>query len=258
MWSRRPLLLAALLATSAIPAAAQHGSVNASNPYNSPADLAAGMKIFRTRCAGCHGPDGAGGSGPDLTTGNMRHGASDDAIFQSIAKGVAGTPMPAFDLNGREVWQLVTYVRSVGEGKAAAKAKGNAIRGGEIYKNAGCAKCHAIKGEGGQLGPDLSDVGARRSLGHLYGAVRRPDEEVPLEYWSLRGRTKTGRSVSGIRLNEDTFSFQILDSSGKLQSVAKADLAEHQVVRTSPMPSFESKLQAPQLDDLIAWLASLR
>jgi cytochrome c oxidase cbb3-type subunit III len=258
MSSRLPLWPAALLAVAALPLAGQHGSVTVSNPYNSPADLAAGMKIFRSRCAGCHGPDGSGGSGPDLTTGNLRHGASDDAIFQSIAKGVAGTPMPAFDLNGREIWQLVGYVRSIGQGKAAAKAKGDPRRGAGLYRNSGCVKCHSVGGDGGQMGPDLTSIGARRSLGQLERALRHPDEEVPLEYWSIRAKTKSGRSVSGIRLNEDTFSFQILDSNGKLQSVSKADLVEHQVIRNSPMPSFESKLQKSQFDDLIAYLASLR
>jgi mono/diheme cytochrome c family protein len=59
-------------------------------------------------------------------------------------------------------------------------------------------------------------------------------------------------------MNEDMDSFQIREASGRLRSLWKADLAGYEIVRTSPMPAFKGKLQRDQLDDLIAYLASLR
>jgi hypothetical protein len=59
-------------------------------------------------------------------------------------------------------------------------------------------------------------------------------------------------------MNEDTDSFQILESSGRLRSVWKVDLTSYEIVRTSPMPSFKGKLQASDLEDLVAYLAGLR
>jgi mono/diheme cytochrome c family protein len=64
--------------------------------------------------------------------------------------------------------------------------------------------------------------------------------------------------MRGSRLNEDTFSLQVLDSTGKLRSVLKADLQEQTLERRSAMPSFKDKLTAPQVDDLVAYLATLQ
>jgi cytochrome c oxidase cbb3-type subunit 3 len=238
---------------------AQHAGTTVTNPYLSAEDRAAGAKIFRSQCAGCHGRDGAGGAGgTDLTTGLFRHGASDEDLFRAISKGISGTTMPASNLNGREVWQVAGHVRSLSLGKAAEKAKGNPAKGAEVFQSSGCARCHAVGGNGGQIGPDLTDMGLRRSLGQLQRSVLRPDEEVASAFWTLRGRTRSGISITGIRLNEDTYSFQIRTDAGRLQSILKQDLADYEIVRSSPMPAFENKLSGTQFEDLIAYLASLR
>jgi cytochrome c oxidase cbb3-type subunit 3 len=235
----------------------QHGTT-LSNPHTSAEDRAAGAKMFAGQCAGCHGKDGSGGTAADLTTGAYKYGSSDEKLFESIAKGVAGTAMPAFALDARQVWQLVTHVRSLSEGKAAEKAKGNADNGAKVFAAQGCVSCHAITGKGGSLGPDLTEVGLRRSLGHIERAIRKPDDEVSWDYWRLRARTKAGNEVRGLRLNEDTFSFQILEEGGRLRSIDKANLAEAEIVRSSTMPSFVGKLKGSEFDDLVAYLAGLR
>jgi putative heme-binding domain-containing protein len=251
----RRLVQAALLAL--LPVHAQH-SVARSNPFNSPADQAEGARLFRGQCAACHGPNGTGGaSGPDLTAGAYRRGDSDEAIFQIVAKGIPGTAMPAYGGTGREVWQIVAYVRSLSVGKAAERAKGDATRGESVFKAQACAQCHAIADRGGTLGPDLTSIGSRRSLGSLQRSVLDPNAEVSADYWTLRARTKAGQPISGIRLNEDTHSYQFRDKTG-LRSVFKRDLAEFEIVKTSPMPSYKGKLSDRDFADLIAYLAARR
>ena len=253
-----PHLLLILLFTTLSVLKAQHGSI-ADNPFSSPEDLTAGTQSFRSQCAACHGLDGSGGAaGPDLSTGAYKHGSSDAALFQVITKGVPGTPMVGFALGGREVWQLITFLRYLGIGKGAEKAKGDPSKGMQVFAANGCARCHTAGQTGGFLGPDLSEIGSRRSLGQLVSAVVDPNADVAADYWSLRARTKTGQTVTGIRMNEDMDSLQVLDSSGKLRSLSKADLASFEIIRTSPMPSFKSKLQPIELEDLVAYLASLR
>ena len=69
----------------------------------------------RMNCAYCHGFDGTGGMGPDLTDNQWRYGASDVDIFNSIYRGRAqGMPAWGTILPENEIWQLVTYVRSLG------------------------------------------------------------------------------------------------------------------------------------------------
>ena len=237
--------------------AQNHGSITG-NPFTTPADRESGAQSFKSQCAACHGPGGAGASaGPDMTTGAFRHGGSDEALFRTITKGVAGTPMVGFNLNGREVWQLITYLRYVSIGRAAERAKGNPAHGAQVFGASGCARCHMAGEVGGLAGPDLNEIGSRRSLAQLESSIVDPNAEVSPDYWTLRARTKAGQTITGTRLNEDMDSFQLLES-GKLRTIMKADLASFEIVRPSPMPSFKGKLQEADLEDLVAYLASLR
>ena len=74
----------------------------------------------------------------------------------------------------------------------------------------------------------------------------------------VRAVTKDGKTVSGRRLNEDTFSVQLMDDQGRLVSVLKSDVKEMQIGTTSPMPSYKDKLTAGELSDVIAYLLSLK
>jgi putative heme-binding domain-containing protein len=238
--------------------AQEHGSITG-NPFTTPADRDLGQQSFKSQCAACHGLDGSGSAtGPDLSTGAFKRGGTDEALFRTITKGVAGTPMVGFNLNGREVWQLITYLRFLSIGKAADKAKGNAAKGAQVFNASGCARCHTTGADGGFAGPDLSEVGSRRSLAQIESSILDPNADVSPDYWTLRARTKLGGTITGIRMNEDMDSFQMLEPSGRLRSLMKSDLASYEIVRTSQMPSFKGKIQGADLDDLIAFLASLR
>ncbi len=166
--------------------------------------------------------------------------------------------MTGFALNGPQVWQLVNFLRSLNIARTAQKAPGDAVRGAQLFETQGCTRCHTVSGKGGFVGPDLSEIGGRRSLAQLQRALLDPNSDVASDYWSLRARTRGGETVTGIRLNEDTDTFQMREGSGRLRTLWKAELAEYEIIRTSPMPPFEGRLQRTELDDLIAYLASLR
>ena len=98
------------------------------NPYDSPADLATGRQYFLGHCAQCHGPEGEGGRGVNLTTGRYRHGSSDRQLYMTIRKGVPGSEMPGSRLSQPELWRIVAYVRRVGAAGAEEKATGDICR----------------------------------------------------------------------------------------------------------------------------------
>src|SRR6202050_5672784 len=112
----------------------------AQNPLaGNPKAAKAGEYEFRINCALCHGLGAhGGGRGPDLTRAQKKHTHSDADMFQVISNGIAGTAMPANGTNGQgvamtdeEIWQIITYIRSV-EVKAPANSKGNAVHGKEL------------------------------------------------------------------------------------------------------------------------------
>ena len=213
--------------------------------------------LYRSRCAVCHGPEGAGGKGTDLTTGRFRHGSSDDELFKTIADGVQGTEMPGVDLDGRRVWQLLAYVRSLSAGRAAEQVSGSPDAGRKLFESRCCLYCHRVGSEGGVIGPDLTHVGRRSSLAHLEASILRPSEDVRPENWFVEARASDGSQVRGRRLNEDTFSVQVLTENG-LVSLDKAKLDQYRVIKTSTMPAYADRLTEAELADLTAYLASLQ
>ncbi len=129
-----------------------------------------------------------------------------------------------------------------------------------------------VKGRGGRLGPDLTRVGAARSVAYLTESIREPDKElslgysdpnnhygVPLEYDTVIAAMPDGQRIVGVAKNEDAFSIQILGQDDQLHLLLKKDLAEVRHERRSLMPAYTSQmLSSNELQDLLAYLLSLQ
>jgi cytochrome c oxidase cbb3-type subunit III len=227
---------------------------------SSRADLAEGEKLFQNHCALCHGLKGGGGRGPMLTQAKLSRAPDDATLLKVLEEGIRGTEMPGADsMSEREMKQTAAYVRSLGKVQQQP-VPGNATRGAEIYRGKGnCTTCHSIKGEGGISGPDLAGIGGRRSAGYLRESLVDPGAAVPEGYLLLTVVAKDGRKVTGVRVNEDSFSLQIRDDSGRSYSFWKHEIAQVEKQRgKSPMPSYQGQLSDDELTDLVAHLASLK
>ena len=234
---------------------AQAGAIK--NPRTSAADIVAGAKTFRSHCAVCHGPNGEGGLGPRLASGVFYHGSSDREILNNISNGIPGTEMPSMFYEEDRLWQVVAYIRSL-SAASSAKGSGDPGHGREIFLAKGCMHCHRVNGQGGRLGPDLTDIGQRRAVSYLRESVLDPNADVAERYWVVGFNDSSGKRHSGFVMNEDTYSVQFLDFNEQLASFEKAGLKDYQVVKTSKMPSYKGILSDPEVDDLVAWLSSLR
>jgi cytochrome c oxidase cbb3-type subunit 3 len=229
------------------------------NPYDSPADLAKGRQYFLGHCAQCHGPAGEGGRGVNLTTGRYLHGSSDRQLYTTLRKGVPGSEMPGSGLSQPELWRLVAYVRRLGEAGADERATGDPRAGQAIYAGKGaCSACHIINGKGGRLGPELTEIGLRRSLQFLQDSILNPSAYIAPEYRSVTVATQDGEKIKGIVLNEDDYSIQLRDMREEFHSFLKNNLKDVQRESESLMPSYRSTLSAAEVSDLVAYLNSLR
>jgi len=228
------------------------------NPHNSSADTAAGARIFRSHCAPCHGTKATGGTGPNLTTGVFYHGSSDAELYRNISGGIPGTAMPDQFFDGTQIWQVVSFVRSLSKGAASEIVKGSPAHGQILLGEKGCLGCHLVKGEGGSKGPDLSVIGSQRSQAYLRESIVDPGAHVAEEYWVAKILAKDGKSYTGFLMNQDSYMVQILDFSRGLTAVARSDFKDFGVDRGSVMPSYKGKLSDSELDDLVAFLASLK
>jgi cytochrome c oxidase cbb3-type subunit 3 len=223
-----------------------------------PPDLAAGRKIFESQCALCHGQTGTGGRGPSLNRPRLIKAADDDALRKVIQDGIPPEMPGAWQLSAHEVAGVAGYVRSLGRVPPEILA-GDADRGAEIYQTRGCAACHMIAGKGEGFGPELTDIGARRNGGYLRQTLLKPAASLPEGFMYVAAVRPSGETVRGIRVNEDSFTIQLKDARGQFHSFRKAQLKElRRLKQESPMPSFASVLSATELDDIVAYLASLR
>lgn len=265
----RPLVVGACLL--AVPLGAQ--ALKPPKPLASPtaADLERGHALFDAQCARCHGIGGTGGMGPPLARAKLRRAADDEGLISILFEGVPGTAMgAAWQLSERELTQVAAYVRSLGN-KPAEALPGDPVRGKTVYDDkAACASCHIVRGMGGGQGPELTDVGDRRGAGFLRESMldpgaTLPERAVPYEpntyagYLVVRALTRGGADIVGARVNEDSFTIQVRDGAGRLYSLRKAELLSLEKKEgTSLMPSYRSTLTAAEIDDLVAYLMTLR
>ncbi|MEX0965500.1 MAG: c-type cytochrome [Pseudohongiellaceae bacterium] len=239
-----------------------HGE-DAGNLYNTNFDINAGEKYFERQCSRCHGFDAKGNDetgAPDLT-GRLSRASTDVGIFNIIRTGIPGTAMlpVASDLPDAQVWQLVAYIGSLSTDPANIDLPGSVTAGNNLFRGKGdCDSCHMIDGQGGRLGPDLSRVGERRNPEELLSDMLDPHLDVDPRWWTMRVTDQNGAIREGLRMNEDSFSLRIMDAELNLWSYPKNRIESFERVEESTMPSYTQTLSDSEIDDLVAYLFSLR
>jgi putative heme-binding domain-containing protein len=225
----------------------------------SAADIERGARLYAGQCALCHGPNGDLISAVDLRRGRFRKAITDEDLARVIRGGLPDAGMPAFTLQPPEMDGLVAFIRAGFDLTGTAVKVGDAARGQALYDGkGGCGSCHRVNGKGPRSAPDLSDVGAIRSPAALQRSLRDPSSAMLPINRPVRAVTKDGRTIRGRRLNEDTYSVQLIDDQERLVSLMKADLREYEVGTTSPMPSFAKTFNGDELADLVAYLLTLK
>ena len=135
---------------------------------------------------------------------------------------------------------------------------GDASRGKRSVESSGCFDCHRIGDQGSRFGPNLSDIGTRRTPARLQQALVAPDEEVLSEHRSVRFVTKDGATVTGRLLNQDAISVQLITPKEELKSYLRANIRDYTIVDKGLMPSSQGKLTDQQVADVVAYLSSLK
>jgi cytochrome c oxidase cbb3-type subunit 3 len=249
------LFVAVLLAGSSVSAGAQDV-----HPEDYPrADIEYGSRIYATQCSTCHLPTGDGIAGVNLRSGKFRNVSRDQDLARIITTGIPQTAMPPFKFDAAEVSGVIAYLRNMNTFDPASVKPGDARRGQAVFEGKGrCATCHRVNGKGPRSAPDLSDVGALRSAGSLQRSLVDPSSQMMPINRPVRAVTKDGKVINGRRLNEDTYSVQLIDDQEHLLSLTKTDLREYTILKASPMPSFKDSLGADELSDVVAYLLSLK
>jgi PQQ-dependent dehydrogenase (methanol/ethanol family) len=231
----------------------------------------AGRRQYQARCVGCHGEDGSGGGhGPNIVDVRRPRGTSVEAVRSLILKGIPEGGMPAFRISKDEAGAIAAYVMGLKQPASGAvvvgAAAGDAAAGEQFFAGKGnCASCHMVRGRGGVLGPDLSNIGRDRRLAQIEQALRDPGTAQTqggrgrrgrnaASYRAVTVRLRDGQTIRGIAKNESAFDLQLLATDGKLHLLLKDTVAE--VIREkSLMPKVEATPE--EMRNLIAYLSRL-
>ena len=253
----KTVVLAMLLWTIG-PAAPRAAQAPLHESQYSDADIAYGATLYTSQCVTCHGTQGDGIGGVNLRSGTFRNAVINRDLERFIR---AGSPagMPAFALDNADMAGIIAYLRNMNGFDTAAVKTGDAARGRAVFGGKGaCTGCHRIGAEGSRIAPNLSDIGTARSAGSLQRSLLNPTSQMMPINRPVHVITKDGTIINGRRLNEDTYSLQIIDDRERLHSVVKADLREYTISPTSPMPSYKGTLSDGEIADVLAYLLSLK
>lgn len=166
--------------------------------------------------------------------------------------------MPPFKLQPSELNGIIAYIRARFDTTAAVRV-GDSSRGRALFEGKGtCGACHRVSGRGPRVAPDLSDIGIARTPAALERSLRDPSSAMLPINRPVRIVTKEGKTIRGRRLNEDTFTVQMIDEEERLLSIAKRDVRVFEVDTKSSMPAYADRLTSDEIADLVAYLLTLK
>ena len=223
------------------------------------ADIEFGAQLYNANCTRCHSESGDAVAGVDLRSGQYSRAGSDFELTRLLRTGVPGTAMPPNDFSSSELTGLVAYLRTMRDFDVSSVRLGDVTRGGGLFRTKGaCATCHRVNGDGPRTAPDLSDIGGIRTAATLQRTLLDPTGAMLPVNRPVRAVTRNGTVINGRRLNEDTYTVQLIDGQERLRSLVKAELREYTVLTTSPMPPATDVLDEQELADVLAYLLSLK
>ena len=184
---------------------------------------------------------------------------SDRDLAGFIRAGSQAAGMLPFPLDDTDMAGIIAYLRNMNSFDTATVKAGNVARGRAVFEGKGtCTKCHRVGRVGSHVGPNLTDIGSVRSAGSLQRSLVEPTSQMMPVNRPVRLVTKDGTVITGRRLNEDTYSIQVIDDKEQLHSLLKADLKEFTISKTSLMPSYKDTLNSGEIADVLGYLQSLK
>lgn len=139
---------------------------------------------------------------------------------------------------------------------------GDSNRGRKLFFDAervGCGRCHKARGDGGNVGPDLSNIGGKYERILLCESILDPSRSIVEGYATTILATSDGRILTGIVRRESERDLTLIEADGELHKILKSEIDERKTGGASIMPSdLVSNLSPDEFVDLIAFLETLR
>ncbi len=174
--------------------------------------------------------------------------APDQKLIDALTRA-GGLTEPKRTLTKAELDQMVADV----------KAKGDPARGEQVYRRAemNCLKCHGVAGAGGQVGPDMTSIGASAQVDYLIESMLNPNAKIKEGYNSFLVNTDDGRSFSGIKVRETPAEIVFRDAEDREITVRKADKPDIKPGKSLMPEGLTDPLTHQEFLDLVRFLSEL-
>ncbi|MFP4094786.1 MAG: c-type cytochrome [Cyclobacteriaceae bacterium] len=177
---------------------------------------------------------------------------SGDSLISNNGKDLADAPKPE---GPRRDWKLEEAVAVLDSGGLENRSF---EAGKNMYAATRCATCHSMRGEGGNIGPDLTQLGTRFSAEDMLEAIVEPNKTISDQYASTVLYLKNGKSVVGRLTNQDEENYYLSQNPfapDYIREVPKEEVSQTKLSAVSVMPPGTiNALNEEELRDLIAYL----
>src|SRR5258706_972927 len=220
-------------------------------------DTEAGRKLFESRCASCHGADGTGGEhAPSIVGVRQPGGRLQTDLRGTITKGIPDGGMPAFLLPQSDWDELSAFIGVLRDPDDERPADGDFAAGARLFSESGnCVQCHMLRGRGGTLGPDLTNLARERSLDQIVQALHNPGALATPGYRPVTVRLRDGRTLLGLAKNESNYDLQLQGQDGTFHFLSKDQIVQQTNEPKSLMPPV--KMPLSEMRNLLAFLTRL-
>jgi quinoprotein glucose dehydrogenase len=135
---------------------------------------------------------------------------------------------------------------------------GNAANGKTLFienQQFACFRCHKINGEGGDVGPDLTGLGAQKGREYLLEAIVQPNKEIAAGFESVLIDMKDGTSYAGLVKSEMDAELVLNSPEDGVMTLKKADIKTRQRGLSAMPEDLVTFMSKRELRDLIEFLA---
>lgn len=139
--------------------------------------------------------------------------------------------------------------------------KGDVTRGAQVFarNEVGCITCHRVNDTGAEVGPALTEIGAKLGKDALYEAILDPSAGIEFGYEAWRIELKSGDDLVGVIKSETADELTMKDAKAVPLRIKKSDIASRQPLKVSLMPEgLQQTMSTQDLVDLVEYLSSLK
>lgn len=190
-------------------------------------------------------------------------GKFDESFAPALAAALQSSPLDAAD----KAKAIALFPAPAGKNDRPlpplaelAKLKGNPGQGAKLFATTGkCNTCHVVNGEGKEVGPNLSEIGAKLARQALFESIVYPSAGISHNFESWTIVLNNGTTATGIPVSEDDAKLSLRGNDALVRSFEKKDVEERVKNKVSLMPADLAKILSPEeMADIVEYLGTLK